>query len=255
MKIVKKILLYGLLAFLVFFVSNGIYENIYIQQEINDFKNAGDYESEEMIGNTKVIYYKVSRETYVEKGWEAYERPTIKEHVIGSNGDILLNKKSPFDNLPFIYEFISFFFGGHAVAAKGLENGDSFDDLGVNVLEVAGNTEDSNYVREIKNNWFLSDRREETIGVRVKGVTKEDTDNFTNNILAKLGEPYNYSFIFNTKKSHYCTDLMSKCYQEAGFKINDWFYTSINDLITSKNTYISFYKYNDGKTTYVYYLG
>lgn len=263
-----KVFGYCFLAFITFFISNGIYENIYINKKINEFISMAVYEKEENIGNTKVIYYKVSRETFVNKGYETYERPTIwssgvasdgitYENVIGSTGDILLNKRSPYENIPFVYEFITFFFGGHAVTTCGLKNNDSYDDLGINVIEVAGNTENTNYVLEKRNDWFLSERRSETIGVRLKGITKDENYQFMDNLKNKFGQPYNYTFLFNTKKSHYCTDLLNKGLKEVNkkYSINDWFYVSVNDIINSNNTYISFYKYNDGNITYVYYLG
>lgn len=255
-KKILKIFGYFLLGNVLFFFTNGIIENIYMTMSINEFKQMAVYEYEEVRDGQTYIYYKVSRETYIDKGWECYERPTIYHDNIGSNGDILLTKESPFEGIPVIHEFITFFFGGHAAIGLGDRNGDDFDFEAKNIIHTLGNGDD-NCARVDVNDWLIEERRAETIGVRVKGATKEETNQFICNTLDKLGTPYNYLFIFNTKNTYYCTDIISRSYQEVNkkIKINDWFYTSVNDIVNSNDTYISFYKYMDGKTTYIYYLG
>ncbi len=252
-----NILGFCFMAFIVYFVSNALYENIYIICNIEEFKSLGVYEKEEF-GETKIIYYKVPRETYIKKGWELYHRNAIKDNYIGSSGDILLNKKSPFVEYPIICEFISFFFGGHAAAPMGTESSlGVYDGTAKKILENAGNNPDGNNVaREGVNNWFSSLRRDETIGVRVKGVSEIESYQFIDNLKSRLGEPYNFSFIFNTKNSSYCTDFISKSWKEVSNKydLNDFFYVSVNDLIISEKTYIFFYKYTSNNVTYIYYL-
>lgn len=253
-----KVIGYSFLAFLVFFVSNGFYENIYLHMEIQEFMKKGVYDTCEYIGTTRVEYYKVSRGTYEEKGYETYYRPSINNGYLGSSGDILLNKKSPFEGIPFVYEFISFFFGGHAASPLGLETSDGiYNGEATMVIEAAGNNEDGqNIVREIPNNWVTSRRRRETIGVRVKGLTEQESYQYIEQLKKKEGEPYNFSFLFNTKKSHYCTDLIDKCYREVNKKyaLNDFFYTSVNDLILSKKTYIFLYKVQINDVMQIYYI-
>lgn len=69
---------------------------------------------------------------------------------------------------------------------------------------------------------------------------------------------YNFLFFLNMKNKYYCTDLMGRVYEEAYEKVfnnnedyhskgyakrmnDDGFITSVNDLILSKDTFISFY--------------
>ena len=77
----------------------------------------------------------------------------------------------------------------------------------------------------------------------------------TKSVEEKIGSKYNYSFIFDN--GYYCTDLMSKSVYEVSKKdnLNDFLFTTTNDLITSKNVEICYYHYTDNKgIKHVYYV-
>ena len=57
------------------------------------------------------------------------------------------------------------------------------------------------------------------------------------------GDPYNYTFVFNTKNAHYCTDILSKAYAVVDKDLNeDHFITTAQDIIISEDTFIFVYK-------------
>jgi uncharacterized protein YycO len=87
-------------------------------------------------------------------------------------------------------------------------------------------------------------------------MNQKEKDKFVYNSEKFLGYPYNYSFIFNTKKSIYCSDLVSRAAKPLGFNLNkDNGTTSIYDLIVSNDTYIFYYHYFDNEgVRHIYYL-
>ena len=95
----------------------------------------------------------------------------------------------------------------------------------------------------------------EVIALRVK-TTEEDRKRVLAKAMAMMGEPYNYSFIFNTKEKSYCTDIVCKVYSELGINLNkDRLTTSVYDLLISSDTYISYYYYKDSNgIKHFYYL-
>ena len=74
--------------------------------------------------------------------------------------------------------------------------------------------------------------------------------------MALVGEPYNYTFFFNTKNASYCTDIIGKAYSEIDVNLNkDKLTTSVYDLLISDETYISYYSYKDNNgIKYIYCL-
>ena len=96
---------------------------------------------------------------------------------------------------------------------------------------------------------------DEVIVLRVK-TTEEERCKVLSKAMALVGEPYNYTFFFNTKEASYCTDIVGKAYSEIGVDLNkDKLTTSVYDLLISKDTYISYYYYMDSKgIKHFYYL-
>lgn len=163
-------------------------------------------------------------------------------------GDIFVLRESILDVLPYSAEFITFYFGGHAGIVYDKDS--IFETTGMEI-----NPED-NVIIEYSNNIFFRPERVSTIGLRVK-APEEDAAQAVEYVKSKLGVKYNYTFIFNKKNSFYCTDLVSRAYgKEAGLNYEldkDGIATSCNDLIVSKDTFITYYMRYDGYDKHLYY--
>lgn len=265
---ITKIILLILFSLGVYAILSTMQENYQIRQEIKTFMAKGVLD--ESRSNDTIKYYVVSRETWmIEK--DAFV--TVGQQIYpGTMGDIFVTQEAPsqlppaLSNIPLIHEFVSFFFGGHsAMVAK--------DDLSINlrerdVLEVYGNDSDmeKNVVGFQRNYWLEPNNlyRDEVIGLRVKGATIRDYESAVDQLIDRLGEKYNFTFLLNTKTTHYCTDLMVKAWegfipqnQSTRFNLNqDWIVTTVNDLITSSDTYIFYYMTVDVEgVIHVYHVG
>ena len=108
---------------------------------------------------------------------------------------------------------------------------------------------------------ILSDRsiewqdRKEVIGFRAK-LTAEERIELISMATSFVDDPYNYSFIFDIDNTSYCSDLVAKCFKKVGVELNkDSFATTIYDIITSSDVYISYYHFIDDKgIKHIYYL-
>ena len=223
---------YFILIIVILFLLNGVVENIIITHKINSFKNSSVLVYDDTENGIK--FYCVSRETL---------HPSLNmvdgAYYVGSKGDIIVKKGSPYPEIPVFNELMSFFIGGHAGYVIDSKI----------TIEVNGK-EKNNRVDYYNNEWF---NQKECIGLRLKN--KKIIDDVTESIKEKIGSKYNYSFIFDT--GYYCTDLMSKSVTDVSKyeNINDFGFTTTNDLITSKNTEICYYHYTDQKgIKHVYYV-
>lgn len=224
---------YIVLIIVIFFIVNGIVENICIKRKINNFMHQANYVYEDTENGIK--FYLVSRETL---------KPSINKiddnYYIGKEGDILLKQASPYPEIPVFHQLMTFFIGGHAAYVIDSKN----------TIEVSGKDKDNNKVAYYANGWFS---QKECIGVRLKN--QSIVSDVTKSVEKKIGSKYNYSFIFDN--GYYCTDLMSKSVYEVSKKdnLNDFLFTTTNDLITSKNVEICYYHYTDNKgIKHVYYV-
>ena len=216
---------YIVLIIVIFFIVNGIIENICIKRKIYNFMRQANYVYEDTENGIK--FYLVSRETL---------KPSINKiddnYYIGKEGDILLKQASPYPEIPVFHQLMTFFIGGHAAYVIDSKK----------TIEVSGKDKDNNKVAYYANGWFS---QKECIGVRLKN--QSIVSDVTKSVENKIGSKYNYSFIFDN--GYYCTDLMSKSVYEVSKKdnLNDFLFTTTNDLITSKNVVICYYHYTDNK--------
>ena len=91
--------------------------------------------------------------------------------------------------------------------------------------------------------WENTSFTEKYIILRVKGLTDEDRNEALHKAISMIGDPYNLTFIMNTKNSHYCSDLVTKVFKIVGKNTNyDGFATTIYDLLVSPDTEIVGYK-------------
>lgn len=283
MKRILKLLLYLVIGFFVFLTGQTIGEHIAIDREIAAFKKKGVLQ--ESISTDSVKYYKVSRETYYPN--ELEKTPFFEGDLTqpGSAGDIFVTQQSPLVGMAGVHQFVSFFFGGHAAMLD--DNNRLYETIGIpnddeKLVDVILNGGDSTHVVGGVYNYWLDPEhrrvsetdpsyqaygtyyRKEWIGLRIKGVTQTQIDQ-TLDFLSDLEEneaQYNFLFVLNTKNKYYCTDLVSRAYEslktEEGkqiYKFNqDGVAVTVNDLVLSKNTYISYYVTTKNNIKYVYYI-
>lgn len=235
-------------------------------------------------------YYKVPRETSyeLEDNRSSFYDSTRK--FLGQKGDIFVSQDSPFPYLPLIHLFVSYNFGGHAaiktddnrfIEAVGFPQE---DETILDFILHPGNEphEYSATVSKSYSNYWLnpvyrteSDQeypyygtryRNEFIGLRVKGVSDEQMDGAIAYAEDKVGKNlYNFLFFLDMKYKFYCTDLVSRAYQSVMVEESkqrlyskslndDRFITSVNDLVLSDETYITFYVEVVDKIWNIYYL-
>ncbi len=281
MKRIFKLIAILFVGFLLFLTGQTVSEHIKIRQDIREFTKKAVLQTE--ISTDTIKYYKVSRETYYPN--ELYREPFYNGDLTqpGSAGDIFVTQQAPYPNWPGIYDIVTFYFGGHA-AYVGEDNiiydiagYPEADESFLKVLFKGGRSThvsdgynywlDANFYRpdEPHYRYFGSYYRSEYFGLRVKDVTNEDIDQVSAYMkhLADVKAQYNFLYILNNKNKYYCTDMMSRGYGsitnsdgKPKYNLNnDGVAVTINDLILSKHTYISFYVRTDRDgTKHIYYI-
>lgn len=240
----RRFLLVVLVGIMFYVVQNGCVENGKISSLLKDFMSNSTFERE----YENIKYYKVSRET-------SDNRNTFNNGYLGSPGDILITKSSPFD-VPIITPLCDFFFGGHSaiVSSSTKYNDGTYGKIGDIVLETVGNSGNLDGVREYRNFWGTLYDKDTIIGLRIKSFTTEDYYDVLNYSNTKLGLDYNYLFPIEFKDKFYCTDFVYRMFKIKNIKLNDGFITSTNDIILSSDVYIYFFQYYDKNgIKHVYY--
>ena len=235
-------------------------------------------------------YYKVSRETSYEISDARSVFTDSTRRLIGQKGDVFVTQDTPFPYIPVIHQIGSFYFGGHAAIHNGNNRfieATGFPQADESVLEIIlhpGN-EPHDYsvtvARSASNYWLNSsfrtvdDRsysaygtyyRKEFIVLRARDVTTEQIDAAVAYADDKVDKAlYNFTYFFNTTYKYGCTDLVSRAYQSALVEPerqrnysralnDDRFITTINDIILSKDTYMTVYVEVIDHIFHIYYL-
>jgi hypothetical protein len=247
-----------IIAIIVIFIVNGYFEKVIVVNEIEDFKSRAEYIGIDPI-YSNIHYYKVEKKyDYEEISRHTFDLSDKK--YIGAKTDILVTNRNPLRGVSVLEPLIGYlslnFFVGHASI-------NSTDD-GAYMYEVVGNSDiiEENQVIESMNDWVFYLRDIESpiiVGLRIKDTTAEQRNKMIEYTAAQTGKGYNYTFLFNRNNTFYCTDLVSRAVKYAGININyDYFTTTGNDMMVSKNTYIFFLReviYEDGKPQFnVYFL-
>ena len=224
-------------------------KNVMTSVKVSNFKAKGVYQQD--ISTDNVKFYRIESN-------EELPSYIVKDNLIipGAPGDILVTKEALLGP-SFVRAFITFFAGGHAALCT-----DSYTDLDFTLsdlksIEATGLEEGANLASSsYRTYWGSNDIYNEVIGLRVR-TTEEQRQEVLSVASSLIGDPYNYSFLFDTTNKSYCSDLVSKAYSYIGINLNkDDFTTSIYDLIVSGDTYISYYHYYDSNgTKNIYYLG
>jgi len=235
-------------------------------------------------------YYEVSRETSYEQADTRSVFYDDSHMYLGQKGDIFVAQASPFPNIPVFHQFMSFYFGGHASINNGQNRfieATGFPGDGETVLDIIlqpGNVPNDHgtKVNLTGSNYWLNPKfrlesdpdypyygsyyRPDFVGLRVKNITSEQIDGaveFANDQVDWA--LYNFTFFLDMKYKFYCTDLVSRAYQSVMVPVeeqrnysralnDDRFITSVNDLILSDETYISFYVEIENNIVNIYYL-
>ena len=299
----KKIRIFTIFKFFVilllgagiFTVGKAVTKDILVTAEIKDFKKRAVFEYEEVYEYQVDVfqtrrYYKVPRETYFEMSDSRSVFYDSTRKYLGQTGDIFMSQKSPFPNRPLIHQFISYYFGGHAaiktddnrfIEAVGFPSADetlwdiiSHDGALPHDYSVTVNKTSTNYFLNPRfrtegsqfYDYFGTYYRREFIGVRVKDLTEDQITGAVAYADDKVDKSlYNFLFALDMEYKYYCTDLVSRAYQDvmvpeseqtnfAKTLNDDGFITSVNDIILSEQTYIAFYVEIIDEVVHIYYL-
>ncbi len=235
-------------AFLLGMIINSCVENVKVSILIEEFKSKGVYQ--ESMSNSYNKFYMVSRETWMPDD-DSYVVKN-KRMTYGNEGDIILGLDSNAGSFSLTNDIISFFFGGHAASVCFEEKYNQeyyYKDYSIESHVELG------VHKEISTYWNEEYYRNQIVCLRVKASREEKREAF-HNIADCIGKKYNKTFLFNTKNRYYCTDLISRAWEKVGYDLNyDGFYCSVQDLICSDKTYISFYKEYKENVAYYYFLG
>lgn len=235
-----------MLVCVLIFIFDVSIENKIVKNDIEEFIQRGVF-----VGNVNEFYlYEVEIEE--ELVYPSINFDNLGNPISSNPGDIFVYRTSTLDEnypgIPFIAEFSTYFFGGHAGViiddTYTIETNGAYSENGANVVALC------------TNNIMYTEAQRDTLGLRVR-ATQEDTDTAINYLHNAVGTPYNYSFIFNRENSYYCTDLVARSFGfDAGLPYvldKDGVATSCNDLIISDDTYITYYMYYVGNQKHLYY--
>lgn len=279
----------------IFTIGKAITKDVLVRNEIADFKDRSVFEYEEdfeyQLGVTQTRrYYKVPRETSYETDDTRSVFNDDSRKYLGQTGDIFLSQKSPFAGEFFVDPFISYYFGGHA--AIKTENNQFIEAVGfpdddesiMDIIRHPGNEphDFSVTINRTSTNYWLNPRyrsegtveypyfgsyyRKEFIGVRVKDVDSEQIQGAVDFADDKVDvNLYNFLFFLDMSYKYYCTDLVSRAYQDvmvapeeqtnyAKALNDDGFITSVNDIVLSRETYMIFYVEIIEEVVNIYYL-
>lgn len=290
-----KLIVLLLLGAGVFTVGKAVTKDLLVRAEINDFKDRAIFEYEENYEYQSNVfqtrrYYKVPRETSYELNDSRSVFYDESRKYLGQTGDIFMSQDSPFPDQFFIHQFISYYFGGHAaiknetnqfIEAVGFPDSDetlwdiiSHDGSLPHDYSVTVNKTSSNYFLNPRYRpegseffeYFGSYYRKDFIGMRVKDISESQINGAVAYADDKVDKSlYNFLFFLDMEYKYYCTDLVSRAYQDVmvpedeqknySKALNDdGFITSVNDIILSEQTYISFYVEIIDDIVHIYYL-
>jgi len=248
MKNFFKTVLYGISTILIFILSCWIV-NIIIQHIVSDIKIENFKKKcifDEAASTSTMKIYKM--ESDEEAGYTIYNN----NFYPGRKSDVLVSRKSDI-GVPVAEELTTFFVGGHAGIVV-----DDYQDYNVHSqksfsVEATGMYEGIN--PSINANRYYWNNRDETIVVRANSITEAEKDEVMSNTFALLGDPYNYSFTFQTDRKSYCSDIVPKVFESIGINFNkNGYWTTIYDIIVSNDCHVVYYHYIKDGIKYIYYI-
>ena len=216
--------------------------NIFMTKKVKDFIASATFE--EQVGDIRYYYIEcddidvdsIDKENPY-YGFSSYP-------ALGNPGNIFILPQSRMEYFPLFSPFISYVFGGHAGLVVDNDK----------LVEAMGGTLEEGYVYLNISDLYHEERS--VIGLKVDG-TDEEIRQAIENAYDKVGDEYNYLFLFGRENKYYCIDICARVYSEGELDVDldktDWF-TTVQELFVSMYTDISFFKYEHNGITYVYYL-
>ena len=271
-----KILLLLIIGGIIYSFAFSTYENIKVDQNIKAFKERAKTEDmyEVVLDysqyNTNKAhirrYWPVPRETSFEQDNRNVFQDEDK-NILGQAGDIFATRQSPFKNIPVFHQFMTFYYGGHAAIYDGtyfLEATGYPEDFNEFIEVVSNKGDDPNHglsttaSRKSFHYWTKPTTngdyhdiyyRSKYVGLRIKDIDDELINEMIVSAEEKIDNNrlYNFLFFLNMKYKYYCTDFVSRSYEDAYNRIknekseyrsngyaknlnDDGFITSVNDL-------------------------
>ncbi len=241
MKNMKRILGIITLLLISFIFVTTVRENIIVDNKTKEITK--DAILDERKSNDFAKYYYKEDKDY-------YKR---KEHLNpGSFCDILVTLNS--NTVPPFKDLIDLTIGGH-VAICGMYYKDQyFKMLESDTIDTTFNDDYKCVSLSPKAEWDDSFLYPNYYILRVD-LTEEQAYCVFNEAISMLGDPYNITFLLNTKNTHYCSDLVAKCFRKAHININpDFGATTVIDILASKYTHVVAYKVRKNNVDYYYTL-
>ena len=251
MRKIIKWTLFFIISFFIFVISfffiNATVEKIIISNKIDSFMEKGIYKEE--LSNDYEKYYEVKMDGE-ERGY------TMNGSIMlpGNVCDILVSPNTHAFH-PIISSFVSYNVGGHAAIVT-----DNYSDAENTITDI--DSIEADYYDNGKSPAKISYRSywndttyfDEVIGLRAK-LSQEEKKEVMSVLYGQLGDPYNISFLFDTKNKTYCSDLITKVFSSVGIDTNkDGYFTTIYDIITTEELYITYYHYYKDGIKYIYYV-
>jgi len=243
--VVKSLLIYLVL----WGVTTTVIQNVIKIIKVENFKSQAIYDEK---NSTSTVKY------YVVKGNDDIPSYELNGTLVypGYEADILTSPNATLIG-PITSNLVSFFVGGHAAICMNDYNDFQIKSDIYKSVESTGLGSYGKYADLFsKSYWIFNNPFNEVIGLRAK-LTESQRKEVMSLAASYVGDPYNYSFLFDTTNKSYCSDLVSKVFEKVNVNLNkNSFVTTVYDIINSSDVYISYYQYYDNNgVKYIYYLG
>lgn len=169
----------------------------------------------------------------------------------GSFCDILVTTDSSIE-VPVIHSLLDLTVGGHA-GLCGMYYADKYYTItDYDSIDTAYNETDNKTTIYPKNRWNDYVEFPSYFILRVN-LTVDEMYTVFNEVVSSLGDPYNLTFLLDTKNKSYCSDLISKAFRKVNINLNyDYGATTVIDLLESKYTEIVGYKIRKNGINFFY---
>ena len=136
------------------------------------------------------------------------ERP---EDIPGGKCDILASTEATLLG-PITSSFITYTVGGHAALSTSSYIDDKFMLSDDEIIEATGMNDGDNPTVVSNKLYWINDRVYKSMMVLRTNITEEQKDEVLSYCSSFIDDPYNFSFLFNTKNQVYCSDIISRSF-------------------------------------------
>ncbi len=256
LKAILIVLHFVILFILVWGLSLCTVKNIMTSFIIDNFRQKGVLQED--ISNDKVKYYKIESDNPLEAASFTHYNEKFDgwpKDIPGSKCDILVSTQATLVG-PITSGFITYTVGGHAALSTSSYLDSEFVLNDDRIIEATGMNEGENPTVVSSKTYWVNDKTFNSMMVLRTNATEAQKDEVISYCSTFIDDPYNFSFLFNTKRSVYCTDIISRSFNKVGINLNkDGFQTTVYDLIVSNESYLSYYHIFEDGIKKIYYLG